>query len=222
MIIAFDGHSSTGKSSLAKEIAKHYHFIHLDSGALYRTITFITILENKSFDELLDENYCIPFLTVKCDDNELSIFYKNQKLESQLRTQEVNSKVSKIASQPRVRDYVTSLIRETLKDKSVVADGRDIGTEVFPNSDLKFFITAKPEIRSKRRFLEVQASGGNSSLESIHQNLMDRDKIDSSREVAPLRVAEDAIFIDNTFLTKEETFILVKSYIDRKIEDISE
>jgi cytidylate kinase len=218
-VIAIDGYSSTGKSSISKVLAQKLGLIHMDTGALYRGITYFAI------KNCLDQNAEIDLpklfsalkkikLQFKTKDQDLVLFLNDQDISQEIRTKEVNSQVSLIACQKEVRNFLMDTQRSIAKEGGVILDGRDIGTVVLPNADYKFFLTASVEERTKRRFLELKSLGMEISESEVRENLVTRDKIDSEREVAPLKKAEDAILVDNSSLTKRETIDLILSLVN--------
>ncbi len=217
-VIAIDGHSSTGKSSISKEIAKKLGLIHIDTGALYRGITYFALENCLNTKNEIDipslfskfENINLEF---KANQGLLELFLNGKNIDKEIRDPKVSDNVSLVAKQPEVRAFLLDFQRNLAEKGGVIMDGRDIGTVILPNADYKFFVTASPEERAKRRYLELQNSGIDAAYEDVYQNLVTRDKIDSEREVAPLKQAEDAILIDNTHLNKEETIELILSYI---------
>lgn len=220
-VIAIDGYSSTGKSSISKEIAKKLELIHIDTGALYRGITFFALenclndqqeIDIKSLFSKLNE-INLEFVP---NNNVLELFLNGKNINQEIREPRVSNNVSIIAKQPEVRDFLLEFQRNLAAKGGVIMDGRDIGTVILPNADFKFFVTASPEERAKRRFLELQHLGIEASYEEVYQNLVSRDKIDSERDVAPLKQADDAILIDNTNLNKQETIELILSYLLNK------
>ncbi len=219
-VIALDGYSSTGKSSISKIIAKELGLVHMDTGALYRGITYFAL--QNCLDEEGDINFPLLFqklptvnLAFKKINDELTLFLDDQDISNEIRQKDISSKVSLIACQKEVRDFLLQTQRSIADEGGVILDGRDIGTVVLPDADFKFFITASIEERTKRRFLELQSLGIEITEEEVKHNLETRDKIDSEREVAPLRKADDAILIDNTFLTKLETVDLILANINQ-------
>lgn len=217
-VIAIDGYSSTGKSSISKIIAHQLGIVHMDTGALYRGITYFA-LQNFS-DEQGEINLTKLFqnlnqinLEFKKEQDELVIFLNHQNISQEIRSNKVSAKVSLIACQKEVRDFLLETQREIARKGGVILDGRDIGTVVLPDADYKFFLTASIDERTERRFLELQSLGISTEKNLVRENLISRDKIDSEREVAPLRKADDAILIDNTNLTKNESISLILSYI---------
>lgn len=212
IIIAIDGYSSTGKSTLAKKLAYKLFYRFLDTGALYRAITFFALQKKVFHKELWEKEKFLDYLSeasikIKLDQNKEAKFFLNDKeLSEELRSVEVSQKVSLIASLPEVREKLLALQRNFgLPHKEVVVDGRDIGSVVFPEAELKLFFNASPEIRARRRHEEFLAKGQKISYEQVLENLDQRDHLDSTRELAPLSKASDAIEIDTTNLSKEET-----------------
>jgi cytidylate kinase len=193
--IAIDGHSSTGKSTLAKALAKHLDILYLDSGAMYRAVALHQIRHNLNDKELIDQ----------LDDIEVSFNAQNEiclngaVVENEIRKMEVSNKVSGVAQIPEVRKKLVELQQKV--PQSVVMDGRDIGTVVFPSARLKLFMTARPEIRAQRRYNELIAKGDKVSLEEVLENLKSRDFQDENRATDPLRAAADAIYFDNSDLS---------------------
>lgn len=218
-IIAIDGFSSTGKSSISKVIADRLGLIHIDTGAMYRAITLFA-LRNCHQDNKIE----IPQLLEKLNEIELEfreengalhIYLNNENVSREIRETYVSENVSEVAKQPQVRELLVKLQRQMGEKHGIVMDGRDIGTVVFPNADYKFFLTASADERARRRTLELQSMGIDADFEEVKKNLIERDQIDSQREVSPLKQAEDAILIDNTELNKEETIDLILSHIKK-------
>ena len=196
--IAIDGHSSTGKSTLAKALAKHLGILYLDSGAMYRAVALYQIRSNLSDQELINQ----------LDEIEVSFNVQNEiclngvVVENEIRKMEVSNKVSGVAQIPEVRRKLVELQQKV--PQSVVMDGRDIGTVVFPSARLKLFMTARPEIRAQRRYNELIAKGDQVSLEEVLENLKSRDFQDENRATDPLRAASDAIYFDNSDLSLDQ------------------
>ena len=196
--IAIDGHSSTGKSTLARALASHLGILYLDSGAMYRAVALYAN-ENK----LSDAELIAQLDRVKVDfDSKNEIRLNGRVVESEIRSMEVSSRVSGIAKLPAVRKKLVEL--QQMVAQSVVMDGRDIGTVVFPQAILKLFMTAKPEVRAKRRFEELVQQGKQVSYQEVLENLRSRDFEDENRETDPLKMATDAILLDNTEMTLEQ------------------
>ncbi len=217
-VIAIDGYSSTGKSSISKIIAKKLGLVHMDTGALYRGVTYFAITNCLNENEEIDLSQLFGKfnqinLEFKNINDELILFLNGKDISKEIRSNEVSANVSLIASQKEVRDFLMETQRSIAEKGGVILDGRDIGTVVLPNADYKFFLTASVDERTRRRFLELQSLGIGTTENEVKQNLISRDKTDSEREVAPLKKADDAILIDNTSLNKEETIELIVSYI---------
>ena len=218
IIIAIDGYSSTGKSSFAKIIANEFGFLYLDSGALYRGVTLFAI-ENGLIDE--DCTIDVPALTQAMEDLDIHFgkggtYIGERCIENEIRSLEVAGKVSPIATVAQVRDYVDRKLREFGSKKRVVMDGRDIGTTVFPDAELKLFMTADPMIRAQRRADEMIAKGDQVDIEEVLKNLQERDYIDSHREVSPLSQAADALVLDNSHMTMDDQVEWLKKIIKER------
>lgn len=219
-VIAIDGYSSTGKSSISKIIADQLGLIHMDTGALYRGVTWYALQhclnENGEIDlNALFSSFDQIKLEFKNNDGTLILFLNDMDISKEIRTNIVSDNVSLVAKQKEVRDFLLQSQRTLAEKGGVIMDGRDIGTVVLPNADYKFFLTASIDERTHRRFLELKGLGIEADKEQVKQNLIERDKIDSEREIAPLKQAEDAIVIDNSELTKEETIELILSHIEK-------
>lgn len=209
--IAIDGFSSCGKSTMAKDLAREIGYIYIDSGAMYRAVTLYCI-ENGIFqDNQIDterlkkeiKDICISFQFNK-DTGRPDTYLNQVNVENRIRTMEVSSKVSPIAALDFVREAMVTQQQAMGKAKGIVMDGRDIGTTVFPDAELKIFVTASPEIRAQRRYDELKAKGEDASFDEILENVKQRDYIDQNREVSPLRKADDALLLDNSHLTIQE------------------
>ena len=218
IIIAIDGYSSTGKSSFAKIIANEFSFLYLDSGALYRAVTLFAIengfitddctidvpgLENALADLDVHFEKCGTYMGDRC-------------IEKEIRSLAIADKVSPIATVPQVRNFVDKKLREFGKKKRVVMDGRDIGTTVFPDAELKIFMTASEDIRAERRAAEMRAKGDNVNIEDVKKNLLERDYIDSHRETSPLSKADDAIVLDNSYMTMEDQMVWLRRIMSER------
>ena len=218
IIIAIDGYSSPGKSSFAKIIANEFGFLYLDSGALYRGVTFFAI-ENGFIDE--DCKINVPALSEALADLDLHFGEKgtyigDRCIEDEIRSLAVAGKVSPIATVAEVREFVDRKLREFGRKKRVVMAGRDIGTTVFPDAELKIFMTADPLIRAQRRADEMVAKGGDVDLQEVLKNLQERDYIDSHREVSPLTQAADALVLDNSFMNMDDQLEWLKRVIKER------
>lgn len=218
IIIAVDGCSSTGKSSFAKEVARTFGFLYLDSGALYRGVTLFT-QENGliSEDNLISDELEQALEGLDLHFGEGGFLYISQRcVESEIRGMKVSSQVSPISALSYVRAYVDERLHLLSSGGRVVMDGRDIGTTVFPHAELKIFMTARDEVRAKRRFDEMLAKGGNPVYEEVLANLKERDYIDSHRSVSPLRQADDAFVLDNSDMTMKEELSWIMGVIQGK------
>jgi cytidylate kinase len=218
--IAIDGYSSTGKSTFARLIAKHFDFLYLDSGALYRGVTLFAqeqglIAADNTVDPALEK----ALETLELHFEPGTVLYQGERcIEKEIRTMEVSSQVSPIAAVPYVRRYVDERLHAFAASGRVVMDGRDIGTTVFPNAEIKIFMTARPEVRAQRRFDELIAKGAQPVpvLEEVMKNLLERDYIDSHRETSPLRRAEDSFELNNSEMTLTEEIAWVEGLIRGK------
>jgi len=222
--IAIDGFSSTGKSTIAKLIAKKYNFIYVDTGAMYRAVTLFAMQNNLISNGFMDQTNLIKNLkeiTLSFQFNMnlgfAEMFLNKVNVEKEIRTLEVSQFVSKIATISEVRKKLVSEQQEMGKQGGIVMDGRDIGTVVFPNAHLKLFMTASADKRATRRYNELVAIGDNVSFEDILFNVQERDRIDSTREDSPLVMADDAIEFDNSYMGITEQFDKICSVIDRII-----
>ncbi|MDB4204346.1 (d)CMP kinase [Polaribacter sp.] len=222
--IAIDGFSSTGKSTIAKLIAKKYNFIYVDTGAMYRAVSLFAMQNNFIANDFMDQTNLIKNLeeiTLSFQFNTnlgfAEMFLNNVNVEKEIRTLKVSQFVSKIATISEVRRKLVSEQQEIGKQGGIVMDGRDIGTVVFPNADLKLFMTASADKRATRRYKELIAIGDNVSFKDILFNVQERDRIDSTREDSPLVMADDAIEFDNSDMGITEQFDEICSIIDRII-----
>ncbi|MEI6138179.1 MAG: (d)CMP kinase [Mariniphaga sp.] len=211
IIIAIDGHSSCGKSTVAKEIALKLNYIFIDTGAMYRAVTLYCLRNNLIDNGLvntskLKEN--LSHIKVYFSFNPVTthndIWLNGENVEEEIRLLAVSQNVSPVAAVADVRHLLVALQQEMGKSKGIVMDGRDIGTVVFPEAELKIFMTAQPDVRAKRRFDELTAKGEQVSYGEIRTNIIERDQYDENRKESPLRKAEDAIVLDNSFMTREE------------------
>lgn len=222
-VIAIDGYSSTGKSSISKIIAEKLGIVHLDTGALYRGITWFALQNctdkdgNISLQKLYD-SFPIISLEFKRDEDELVLYVNQINVSKEIRTAEVSNHVSFIAKQKEVRDFLLETQRSIARNEGVIMDGRDIGTVVLPSADFKFFLTASIEERTRRRYEELLSLGLEADIDQVRENLIERDRIDSEREISPLKKADDAIEIDNTNLSKSHTIESILYHL-KKIND---
>ena len=224
IIIAIDGHSSTGKSSFAKIIAGRFGLIYVDTGALYRGVTLFAIRnffidKNNKIDRIsLEKALCTLDLQFQPTgtDRASQLYMNNELVENEIRSLEVSEKVSFIASLPIVRDYVDTILAKLGEKRDVVMDGRDIGTVVFPDAELKIFMTADAEVRATRRFNEMKAKGENPQFEDVLRNVKERDFLDENRDTAPLKRAPDAILLDNSKMTIEDQIVWFDNIISKR------
>ena len=222
IIIAVDGFSSTGKSTFAKMVAKEFGFLYLDSGAMYRGVTLFAmesgfIAADGSIDEpALKAVIGTLDLHFRRDSGATLLFLGDRCIEDQIRTLEVSSHVSPVSAIPFVRSFVDSKLHAFSEGGRVIMDGRDIGTTVFPNAELKIFMTADENVRAQRRFDEMVSKGQNPVFEEVLANLKERDYIDSHREASPLSQAADAFVMDNTHMTMHEELVWALGVIQGK------
>ncbi|MCE2615873.1 (d)CMP kinase [Phocaeicola oris] len=211
IIIAIDGYSSCGKSTMAKELARQIGYIYIDSGAMYRSVTLFCLENNLCNGKEINTTalqQALPSLEIsfKLDpETQKPVTYLNgTNVENKIRSLEVSNHVSPVAALPFVREALVKQQQAMGKSKGIVMDGRDIQTVVFPNAELKIFVTASAEVRAERRFKELQEKGQPATYETVLKNVKDRDYIDEHRKVSPLRKADDAIILDNSNLTIDE------------------
>ena len=210
-IIAIDGHSSCGKSTVAKDLAKVLAYVYIDTGAMYRTVTLFAMRHNLIIDGKIDEKTLqdrLPEVNItfkyKPEEKKNETFLNGESVEEQIRGLEVSNNVSAISAIAFVRRRLVELQQEMGTQGGIVMDGRDIGTVVFPEADLKLFMTASPEIRAQRRFDELTAKGDQVDFEAILENVKQRDHLDSTRKESPLMQADDALVLDNSHLNKQQ------------------
>lgn len=212
IIVAIDGHSSCGKSTMAKSLAAKVGYIYVDTGAMYRAVTLFAmrqgLFDAQGQPDAARLEALVPQIEVSFRLDPAThlplVCLNGEVVEEAVRTLEVSSHVSAIAALPFVREALTRQQQRMGEEKGIVMDGRDIGTVVFPQAELKVFVTASAEVRAQRRYLELTAKGQSVAFEDILRNVQERDYIDSHREVAPLRQADDALVLDNSELTREE------------------
>ncbi|WP_053970019.1 (d)CMP kinase [Mangrovimonas sp. ST2L15] len=223
--IAIDGYSSTGKSTVAKKLASKLGYVYVDSGAMYRVVTLFAMRHEWIDDNHFDKGTLIS----KLEDIELAfhfnpevgfaeVYLNGENVEKEIRTLDVSSFVSQVAAVPEVRTFLVKKQRKLGEDKGVVMDGRDIGTVVFPNAELKIFMTASEQVRAQRRYEELKARGDQISFDDVLNNVRERDHIDSTRKQSPLKRAEGAIDIDNSYLTEEQVFSEIMDLVQKAID----
>ena len=224
IIIAIDGHSSTGKSTLAKQLAEALDYIYVDSGAMYRAVTLYALeqgfISDKKFDtDALISNIENVNIEFKKEGNNPTVLYLNNKeVSSKIRGMEVSNLVSKVAALPQVRQCLVKEQRKMGQNKGIVMDGRDIGTVVFPEAELKIFMTASAQTRTQRRFDELTAKGEQVDFDEVYENITSRDYKDSTRADSPLTQAKDARVLDNTNLTQSQQYKIVMDWIKDLID----
>ena len=217
IVIAIDGHSSCGKSTMAKALAKKIGYVYVDTGAMYRAVTLYAMRNNMLDDaSALEKSLCNITITFRLNaDGRPETYLNGENVEKEIRSIEVSSHVSPIAALSFVRTFLVAQQQAMGKEKGIVMDGRDIGTVVFPDAELKIFVTASAEIRAQRRYKELIEKNQPASYEEILRNVEERDYIDSHREVSPLRKADDAIVLDNSNLTHaQQDEWLMERFID--------
>lgn len=214
MIIAVDGPAGSGKSTISKLLAKELGLVYLDTGAMYRLFTLKMLKENISFSDSDKINELLENLNINIENDR---FYLDEKdVSEEIRKTDIAENVSKTAAIKEVREKMVNLQREFSKSKNVILDGRDIGTVVFPEADIKIFLVADAEERAERRFKELQEKEENISLDNIYENILKRDRLDSTRENSPLKKANDAIEVDTTGKNIEEVKnIILNLYINK-------
>ncbi|MCR5432998.1 MAG: (d)CMP kinase [Bacteroidaceae bacterium] len=209
--IAIDGHSSCGKSTMAKDLARELNYIYIDTGAMYRAVTLYALEKGLISEQGIDEaslqremEHVMITFVMNPETGRPDTYLNGKYVEDKIRSMEVSKHVSQVAALGFVREAMVDLQRLMGEAKGVIMDGRDIGTVVFPDAELKVFVTASAEIRAQRRYDELKAKGEACDYDEILQNVLERDRLDSTREISPLRKADDAIVLDNSHMTIEE------------------
>ena len=221
IIITIDGWSSCGKSTLAKQLARELHYVYIDSGAMYRAITLYFLRNHvdwtntKAVDEAMT-HIQLEFMT-NHKTGHTEMYLNGENVEYMIRDLVIAEKVSDVAAVRAVRNFAVARQQEMGKNKGIVMDGRDIGTVVFPDAELKIFMTADEAVRVKRRYMELYEKNPNITLEEVKQNLAKRDYIDSHREISPLRQAEDAIVLDNSHLTMKQQLEIAEKWVKGRL-----
>lgn len=218
--IAIDGYSSCGKSTLAKQLAKEIGYVYVDSGAMYRAVTLFAMRNGFFTDLELDAKkitYALSkidiYLTYNQETESQSTYLNDENVEEEIRKMPVSQRVSQVAVIKEVRERMVILQKEMAKSKGVVMDGRDIGTVVLPDAELKIFMTASPEVRAQRRLDELEGKGEKVSFQEVTDNLKHRDHIDETRKESPLKKAENSRVLDNSNITREEQLEMVKEWV---------
>lgn len=223
--IAIDGYSSSGKSTMAKQLAKEIGYVYVDSGAMYRATTLFAIRHGMTDSDTKKVNEealvkSLPEIHISFSlqpDGTQHTMLNGEDVENEIRGMEVSGWVSPVAVIPEVRHYLVELQQQYGKDKGIVMDGRDIGTTVFPDAEMKVFVNASPEVRAQRRYEELKEKGTPADYEEVLANIKERDHIDTTRKESPLRKADDAFVLDNDNLTREQQIVVLKNLFKEKI-----
>ena len=222
IIITLDGYSSCGKSTLARQLANELNFVFIDSGAMYRAITLYFLRKHVDWRNVLEIQKALTEITLDFQYNERTcqsdMFLNDENVEALIRDMLVSEHVSEVATLKDVREFGVLQQQKMGKNKGLVMDGRDIGTTVFPNAELKIFVTADPAIRVERRFKELYQKNPNITIEEVKTNLEMRDYIDTNREFSPLRKAIDARELDNSQMTKEEQLAIALEWSEERMK----
>lgn len=219
LIVAIDGFSSCGKSTIAKGLAKHACCTYVDTGAMYRAVALFMMRQNVTRPEsIIQELNQVHIGFIRTDDGAQHVTLNGKDVESEIRTLEVGNRASEISQIKEVRAFLVAQQQKMGESGGVVMDGRDIGTVVFPNADLKLFLTARPEVRAQRRFDELVAKGEHPKFEEVLADVNDRDYRDSHRAESPLRQADDAIVVDNSDMTPDEQMKVVCELYDKIVK----
>lgn len=221
IIIAIDGYSSCGKSTLAKSMAKNLEYVFIDTGAMYRAVALFFLRAEIDFDNTLDIAAALNKITLQFKYNPATLqsdmYLNEENVEQEIREMRVSQKVSEVAALALVRDFAVAQQQAMGESKGIVMDGRDIGTVVFPKAELKIFVTASPDIRVQRRFLELSAKSTAITVEEIAENLQHRDLIDTTREHSPLKQADDALVLDNSNMSREAQLDIALQWAQERI-----
>ena len=221
IIIAIDGYSSCGKSTLAKAMAKNLEYVFIDTGAMYRAVALFFLRAGIDFDNTLDIAAALNKITLQFKYNPATLqsdmYLNEENVEQEIREMRVSQKVSEVAAISLVRDFAVAQQQAMGESKGIVMDGRDIGTVVFPKAELKIFVTASPDIRVQRRFLELSAKNSAITVEEISENLQHRDLIDTTREHSPLKQADDALVLDNSNMSREAQLDIALQWAQERI-----
>ena len=219
--VAIDGHAGAGKSTLARRLAAELGYIYVDTGAMFRTIGLYALRAGKDPKDNEAVNALLPEISLRLDsvDGEQHIYLNGEDVSRLIRTDEVGMAASAVGANPAVRAFLLDQQRGMTRTQNVLMDGRDIGTTVFPDAELKIFMTARPSVRARRRYDELRAKGDEVSYEEILQNVLSRDKADMTRAISPLRKADDAVVLDNSCMTVAEQMEWFEKEFRRAIGD---
>jgi cytidylate kinase len=224
--IAIDGYSSCGKGTLAKALAHHFNYLFVDSGAMYRAVTWAIQKEKIELTQIDKVSDLLSRINIRFIYSEQDKFYQtyinDQNIEKEIRSMEVSRYVSEVSAIKEVRDFLVNQQQQIGLKKGVVMDGRDIGTVVFPDAELKIFMTARPEVRAQRRHHEIVSRGDtHTSYNDVLSNLTERDSMDSSRSISPLKPASDALVLDNSEMTREQQLTIAIDWVNETIKNLS-
>jgi cytidylate kinase len=224
--IAIDGYSSCGKGTLAKALAHHFNYLFVDSGAMYRAVTWAIQKEKIELTQIDKVSDLLNRINIRFIYSEQDKFYQtyinDQNIEKEIRSMEVSRYVSEVSAIKEVRDFLVNQQQQIGLKKGVVMDGRDIGTVVFPDAELKIFMTARPEVRAQRRHHEIVSRGDtHTSYNDVLSNLTERDSMDSSRSISPLKPASDALVLDNSEMTREQQLTIAIDWVNETIKNLS-
>lgn len=220
IIIAIDGYSSCGKSTLAKALAQSLNYIHINTGSMYRATTLYFLQNDIDFSDIATVQSALSKIKIhfiKGDDGTNITFLNDVNVEEEIRKMYVSNKVSEVASIPIVREAMVEQQQMMSEAKGVVLEGRDIGTVVFPNAELKIFMTADVDVRAQRRYAEIQAKGQDVDLATVKANLAHRDHLDTTRKTSPLRQAADALVLDNSTITQAEQLAIAVNWAKERM-----
>lgn len=220
IVIAIDGHSSCGKSTLAKRLAQQLGYLYIDSGAMYRAVTLYLLQHNIDPTDRPAVIAALPHIHINLEphpEGGIITYLNNENVEADIRTMAISQRVSEVSAIPEVRAYLVAQQRAYGAKKGIVMDGRDIGTVVFPEAELKIFLTASSEIRAERRYKELTDAGKQVTFAEVLENVQERDRIDTTRAASPLQKADDAVEIDNSLLNAQETLTEALRWVDKRI-----
>lgn len=219
LVIAIDGHSSCGKSTLAKRLAQQLDYLYIDSGAMYRAVTLYLVRHHIDLSDHQAVEAALPHIHIHLrphPEGGIITYLNEENVEEEIRSMAVSKQVSQVSAIPAVREYLVAQQRKYGANKGIVMDGRDIGTVVFPQAELKIFLTASPEIRAQRRYKELTDEGIAVTFAEVLKNVQERDRIDTTRAVSPLQKADDAIEIDNSDMNQQETLTETMRWVQEK------
>ncbi len=226
--IAIDGYSSCGKSTLAKAMAKELNYLYIDTGAMYRAVTLFALKQNIAKNDTLNAEKLVEqleaiFITFKfsAEAGKFETYLNGKNVEKEIRSMQVSKYVSPVAAVPEVRRKLVKLQQRMAETRGVIMDGRDIGTVVLPDAELKFFMTASSHVRAHRRFKELIDKGTEITFEEVLENIETRDRIDTTRETDPLKAADDAIIVDNSDLTIDEQYTFIMGHVHKHLQAVS-